>query len=131
MSPICILFPIVATATLEPVRLTAGRCETVAIVDDLDELTIECLNGCGVYGCTLYPTNVPGYGIGYSCGCPVGGPSICCHLVAGYDQYGNSFSIQTGNCNSPTYSDCDPGNCKKITEFDGDVLTVSAACDDK
>jgi hypothetical protein len=105
------------------------QCETVCIYDDNTGLhELECLHTCGVYGCSLFPQFMPGYGTGYTCGCPVSGPTICCHLVAGYDAEGVSWSVPTGNCQAP-YIDCDPGTCKQVNEYEGGgIWSFSAEC---
>jgi hypothetical protein len=95
-----------------------------------DSFAVVCVTPCGVYECRKYNESVPTYGIGQSCGCPGGGPTVCCHIVGGWDiSYDppESFSHKSGTCGGA----CPSGTCTELTEGSGtpeDPLVEIAEC---
>src|SRR5436309_15951735 len=84
-----------AATSIATLPLSNPRCSTTAILHtDPSDVAIICLNSC-TGGCDTYNTYVPGVGTGSTCKCAAAsGGSVCCHLIAGYDENdGTPFAL--------------------------------------
>jgi hypothetical protein len=86
-----------------------SRCFTEVFIDE-EGADVHCIHPCHIQlGCSLYPIDVPTYGIGWTCGCAFGGAGYCCDLAVGWDPgQGDWFLVGNGACGGEL---CSPGAC--------------------
>jgi hypothetical protein len=104
-------------------------CKTAAIYHSGQEPTwqeVVCIDSCGVYGCDKFRQSLPTYGVGWTCGCPGGGPWVCCHTVASENPEVEPWVVATGNCDVECGSG---GTCTiVVTEIDPETTEFTAEC---
>jgi hypothetical protein len=118
--------PVLPPPAVTPPAVTPP-CETIALLDPDDVQSVICIDSCGVHGCKKFTQSTQYYGSGETCGCPGGGPWVCCHLVAGIDPAGKPWTIATGSCAKE--DDCgNDGICKRDQVQEAGVTEFSASC---